>query len=395
MSETSFTDPSKIQEQSLMDVESDRATQEVQAQLVIAKKFPRDYQTALKRINQACQDRDVAKSAEYTYPRGNTEVRGPSIRLAEVVGQLWGNFESGVTELSQGQVQGQGYSDVMSYAWDLETNTRDVKKFRVSHTRHTKQGSYPLKDPRDIYEMVANMAARRKRACIMAVIPKAVFDAAVTQCRLTLQGAEQTRADLPTRIAEMKKHFSQTLSVTIESLETYLGHPLEFTTEDELTQLRGIVSAITDGIAKVADYFEVQQPQQDQSTADKLRAREQPAAPPPEEAAAPAPPPPQAPAAQDGPPPWQDMRPPARPDGKGGTYPVSELDKIFAWMEATKGSRGVDEMSRLFHAHKDQAMAACVGNQSKALWGKFGGMGGIKEDELPAQGQSPQDDPPF
>jgi hypothetical protein len=60
--------------------------------------------------------------------------------------------------------QRDGESAVLAYAWDLQTNTRQAKTFTVAHVRDTKQGRKDLTDARDVYEVVANSAARRLRA---------------------------------------------------------------------------------------------------------------------------------------------------------------------------------------------------------------------------------------
>ena len=129
-----------------------RQAQEVQAAMVVAKRFPRDEIEANNRILNACKRKSLAERAIYEYPRGGENVTGPSIRLAEVMAQNWGNLDFGITELEQKN----GESTVMAYCWDLETNTRQTKIFTVPHIRYTKKGSVALTDPRDIYEMVAN-----------------------------------------------------------------------------------------------------------------------------------------------------------------------------------------------------------------------------------------------
>lgn len=152
-----------------------RQAQEVQAAMVIAKKFPRDEVQSFNRIMRACQRKTLAEQAMYEYPRGGTKVTGPSIRLAEAMAQNWGNLDYGIIELEQKN----GESQVMAYAWDLETNTRQTKIFSVPHIRSTKKGNVTLTDPRDIYELVANQGARRVRACILGVIPGDVIDSAL------------------------------------------------------------------------------------------------------------------------------------------------------------------------------------------------------------------------
>ena len=59
-----------------------------------------------------------------------------------------GNIDYGIIELEQKD----GKSEMMAYAWDLETNTRVTKIFGVEHKRDTRNGSYALTDSRDIYE---------------------------------------------------------------------------------------------------------------------------------------------------------------------------------------------------------------------------------------------------
>ena len=78
-----------------------RQAQEVQAAMVVAKRFPRDEIEANNRILNACKRKSLAERAIYEYPRGGENVTGPSIRLAEVMAQNWGNLDFGITELEQ------------------------------------------------------------------------------------------------------------------------------------------------------------------------------------------------------------------------------------------------------------------------------------------------------
>ena len=70
-------------------------------------------------------------------PRGGQSVEGPSIRLAETLAQEWGNIQYGIRELSQSN----GESTVEAFAWDIQTNTRQVKVFQVPHVRYSKKGN--------------------------------------------------------------------------------------------------------------------------------------------------------------------------------------------------------------------------------------------------------------
>ena len=228
-----------------------REAQEVQAAVFMAKRFPRDENMALARIAKSCQRRGLAEKAIYSYPKGGQNVTGPSIRLAEAISQSWGNIQSGVVELEQRP----GESVCMSYCWDLETNTRDTKIFTVSHSIQTKKGSKMLTDPREIYEHVANQGARRKRACILAVIPKDVVDSAMEACQKTLASGQ--KEPLIDRLRKMVNVFQAELSVPLECIEKYMGYKLDSFTEMDMNTLRGVYTAIKDGASKREDYFDL------------------------------------------------------------------------------------------------------------------------------------------
>ena len=236
-----------------------RQAQEVQAAMVIAKKFPRDEVQSFNRIMRACQRKTLAEQAMYEYPRGNTKVTGPSIRLAEAMAQNWGNLDYGIIELEQKN----GESQVMAYAWDLETNTRQTKIFSVPHIRSTKKGNVTLTDPRDIYEAVANQAARRVRACILGIIPSDVVDAAVDRCNETLRGAY--KEPLVDRVRTMAEVFEKEFSVNISMIEKYLGCKRDSFSENDFVRLKKVYRALRDGMAKREDYFEIGLPVTDNS----------------------------------------------------------------------------------------------------------------------------------
>ena len=226
-----------------------RQAQEVQAAMIVAKRFPRDEVMSHNRILNACKRRSLAERAVYEYPRGGENVTGPSIRLAEVMAQNWGNLDFGITELEQKN----GASTVMAYCWDLETNTRQTKIFTVPHIRQTKHGAKALTDPRDIYEMVANQGARRMRACILGIIPGDVVDAAVAACEKTLLGGGEPLD----RVRKMAQAFQEDFGVPLESLEKYIGCKAEAFTSQSIVKLRGVYTALKEGRASREQYFEL------------------------------------------------------------------------------------------------------------------------------------------
>lgn len=232
----------------MMDVAAQREIAEVQGAIVSAKRFPRDQISAAERIITACQRPTLAEQALYTYSRGGTDISGPSIRLAEAISQAWGNMQIGVRELEQRN----GESIIESYAWDLETNTKQSKVFTVKHERHTKRGSYQLSDPRDIYELAANQGARRLRACILAIIPGDVVEAAVKQCEETLKAKADTS---PAAIAKMVTAF-EGYGVTKDQIEKRIQRRIDSITPAQVISLRKVFNSLKDGMSTPTDWFE-------------------------------------------------------------------------------------------------------------------------------------------
>ena len=225
-----------------------RQGQEVQAAIVIAKNYPRDEREARRRIMETCKRPALADVAIYTYPRGATKVEGPSIRLAEAIAQNWGNLDFGVVELEQRD----GESAVLAYAWDLQTNTRQAKTFTVPHVRDTKGGRKDLTDARDVYEVVANSAARRLRACILGVIPGDVVEEAVATCNATMKA--NLGGVSAEKIAAMVESFAE-LGVTLEMLEARLSHKIAACNATEIVGLRKVYQSLNDGMGKPEDFF--------------------------------------------------------------------------------------------------------------------------------------------
>ncbi len=255
---------------------STREAQEVQAAVFMAKRFPRNENESIARILRACDRIGLATKAVYSYPKGGTNVTGPSVRLAEAMAQAWGNIQSGVVELEQRD----GESTCMAYCWDIETNTRECKIFTVKHQISTKKGMKVLTDPREIYELVANQGARRKRACILNIIPGDVTELAVERCNKTLQSGN--RRPLIDRLREMVDFFQTRFSVPLSSIEKYFGYKLDAFTEQDGITLANIFNALKDGEAKREDYFQLPkitasedepQPDDKENTAPKTRKK--------------------------------------------------------------------------------------------------------------------------
>jgi hypothetical protein len=162
--------------------------------------------------------------------------------MAEAIAQNWGNILTGVDIIAGDERK----SECIAYAWDMETGARDQKRFTVRHWRDTKKGGYALTDERDIYELCANMGARRKRACILAVIPGDVVEAAVQQCEVTLKTKIEITPDYIKSLGEAFEKFG----VTHAMIEKVIQRRLDTLTPALAMRLKKIYASLKDGMSE-------------------------------------------------------------------------------------------------------------------------------------------------
>ncbi|MEE1138246.1 MAG: hypothetical protein U0M02_07190, partial [Acutalibacteraceae bacterium] len=235
--------------QGTVAIEASRAIAEAQGKLVIAKRFPRDEVKAYAKAMEACQRITMAEKAFYSFPRGGQTVEGPTIRFAEELARCWGNIDYGIKELSQDE----GKSEMQAYAWDLETNAQSVQNFTNPHQREQGKKMVTLTSQRDIYENNANMATRRLRSRILAILPSWFVEDAISECKKTLAGKNDT--PLVDRVKKMVVQFAK-LGVTQEQIESRLNRKIDTMNADDFVEYIGIYNAIKQGESKIADWFE-------------------------------------------------------------------------------------------------------------------------------------------
>ncbi len=239
--------------QGTVAIEASRAIAEAQGKLVIAKRFPRDELTAYAKAIEACQRPSMAEKAFYAFPRGGQTVEGPTIRFAEELARCWGNIDYGIKELSQDN----GKSEMQAYAWDLETNAQSVQNFTNPHQREQGKKMVTLTSQRDIYENNANMATRRLRARILAILPGWFVDDAIKTCKATLKKMVEGDVELP--LIDRVKHLIlkfQKYGVTKEQIESRLKRKIDTMTADDFVEYTGIFNALKNNESKISDWFE-------------------------------------------------------------------------------------------------------------------------------------------
>lgn len=237
-------------------VEQSRAVAAVQAMVIVAQQFPRSVPAAIRSMEEACQQIELAEQAFFSYPRAGQTVTGPSVHLARELARCWGNIEHGVTELRRDD--GAAQSEMQAFAWDLEVNMRSSSIFIVPHKMDTKKGIRDLVDMRDIYENNANNGARRLREAIFSTLPVWFRERAMKICRETLDGGGGK--PLAQRIAEAVTAFER-YRVGPARLAAKFGYSdVGQLTGHDVGQLGIIYESLRQGTVQADEEFPPEQP---------------------------------------------------------------------------------------------------------------------------------------
>ena len=318
------------------------ASADMLARYQTAKLYPRDTLACRAAIENTFSRTRLAEVAQYEYAKGGTQVTGPSIRAAEALVQYWENVGAGYQVMGQFvDAEGVTVSEVRAFAVDYQAMHPEEVTFYVRHFRQTRTGGYKLTDDREVYELVANMAARRKRACILAVIPGDVVEDAMAQAELTLKAQADTSPEAQARMVEAFTQFG----VTREMIEARIQRSLDSISPAQVVVLKRIWASLRDGMSQPGQWFDVKTPSASMSAVKAAVApAPKPANPPPVHPTVPPAPRPRAPVFPDDttePPPWDD-------DGPGPTLvePMGELDPAI-WLKRIRTAQDMDDLQAL------------------------------------------------
>jgi hypothetical protein len=223
------------------------AIAEVDQQVTTARAYPRSIDGAMRNIlSLATLDEQTAQECIYALPRGGKPIKGPSIRLAELIQNQWGNNRVGTRVVHVDRIE--KYVEAEGVFHDLETNSATTA--RIRRRISDKQGRL-FND--DMIIVTGNAAsAIAKRNAILAGVPKAVWRRAYSAVENVLVGDIKTLVE---RRGEAMKAFA-TFGVTPEQIFAALEiEGLDDIGLDEMTSLIGMHSALKSGEATVEEMF--------------------------------------------------------------------------------------------------------------------------------------------
>jgi hypothetical protein len=232
-------------------VEQSRAVAEVAAAVQVAQMNPRNVVAAVEDMRRACGQLRLAERAFFRFPRAGGAVTGASVHLARELARCWGNFQHGVAELRRDDDAAQ--SEMIAWAWDVQTNSRASTTFIVPHARDTQQGRKDLTELRDIYENNANNAARRVREMIFGLLPVWFVEEAKTIATETLRAGDGSPVE--ERARKAVEAFAARFRVRQDRIERRLGAPVNAWTVHDVATLSTIFASLDRGEITVEDEF--------------------------------------------------------------------------------------------------------------------------------------------
>jgi hypothetical protein len=220
----------------------------IDMQIATAKAYPRNIRKATENsVAVVTMDFQTAESCNYSVPRGNKSITGPSVHLAKIIAQFWGNMRI------EAKVVGVDQTHVTSEAvcWDLESNL--AIKVQVKRSIIGKYGRYND----DMITVTGNAAnAIALRNGILHVIPKGVVDKVYKAAVQTITGDVSTETKLLAKRTQVVNALKDEYGVTEKEILAAIGKSsLSHITKDDLVTLIGIGTAIKEGDTSIEDAF--------------------------------------------------------------------------------------------------------------------------------------------
>ncbi len=226
--------------------QQDRAA--IDIQISTAKAYPRNIKRAIDNsIAIVTMDKETASTCTYAVPRAGKPITGPSVHLAKILAQNWGNLRV------ETKVIGIDLKHVTSQAvcFDLENNL--AIKVEVKRSIMTKTGR--MSD--DMITVTGNAAnAIALRNAVLSVIPKAIVDKVYGEAKSKITGDLSDKTKLLAKRKQVVDGLKDTYSLTEAEIIGAVGKAsVDHLTSDDLVVLIGIGTAIKDGDTDIETAF--------------------------------------------------------------------------------------------------------------------------------------------
>lgn len=221
----------------------------IDKQIATAKQFPRNIHKAKDNIIAiASMDEETAKTCGYSLPRGGKNITGPSVHLARIIAQQYGNIriDTKVADADKTHLTAQ------ATCIDLENNVgiRIEVKRRITD-------KYGKRFNDDMITVTGNAAASiALRNAVFNVVPKPLIDAGYKAAQEKIIGDVSDETKLIAKRKKTLDEFAKSYGVDEKAILKTLG--LREVTQikaEEIKMLIGLWQALKDGDTTVDETF--------------------------------------------------------------------------------------------------------------------------------------------
>lgn len=226
--------------------EQDKAA--IDMQISTAKAYPRNIQRCVSNaIAIVTLDQETAKTCTYSLPRGGKPLTGPSVHLAKILAQCFGNLrvDAKVVSIDDNHITSE------SVCFDLENNL--AIKHQVKRSIVGKTGRFS-NDMITVTGNAANSIAMRN--AILSVIPRGIVDKIYNAAKQVITGDISDEQKLIATRKKVVDGLKSTYNVQEAEILGAIGkHSIDHITGDDIVVLIGIGTAIKEGETTVQEAF--------------------------------------------------------------------------------------------------------------------------------------------
>ncbi len=241
---------------------------EYDIQIATAKKYPRNLTRVRDNVVAiATMNKETSETCRYALPRGGRTLSGPSVHLARIMAQQYGNLrvDSRVKQITDKQIISE------AVCFDLETNYAVKVEVRRSIINKTGQR---FND--DMITVTGNAAsAIAYRNAVLAVIPKAITDSAYNASIRMITGDLTSEEKLISARKKAVDFFKDNYKVTEEQVFKAIGvRTMAQIKAEQIADLRGLEQSLKDGDTTPEEAFSISFDKDQTVAARKVKADE-------------------------------------------------------------------------------------------------------------------------
>jgi len=248
----------------------------IDMQITTAKTYPRNITRSISNaIAIVTIDESTARTCTYAVPRGGKSITGPSVHLAKILAQVWGNLriESKVVAIDDKHITSE------AVCFDLENNlaikTQVKRSIMQNEYAGGKRTGKMIRMNDDMITVTGNAGnSIALRNAILAVIPRSIVDKVYNTSIQVITGDVSDSVKFNARRKQVFDGLQDTFQLKEAEILKVVGKAsISHITSEDIVTLIGIGQAIKDGDTSVEQAFRPSKSKEAPKSADKEKER--------------------------------------------------------------------------------------------------------------------------